>query len=152
MGATTTTGSGIARFQTAYGSAPGDLAKSDVALLASLIAERIADGTPIGGDDYMNRLMSSAEVVVARPGLTRAWLYEHAEDCGAIRRNKSKRSPFWFRLCDVDAAIDGPRCTATPAERTAPVYGARRSRPMRRQDGDDYTAKGSPRSFTIRPR
>jgi hypothetical protein len=152
MGATTTTGSGFARFQTVGGSGPGGLAKSDVALLASLIAERIADGTPLGGGDYMNRLMSSADVVVARPGLTRAWLYEHAEECGAIRRNKSQRSPFWFRLCDVDAAIDGARCTATPAERAAQVYGPRRGRPKRRQDGDDYTAKGSPRSFTIRPR
>jgi hypothetical protein len=151
MGATTTTGGGITPVGFSYSSGSGSLAKSDLEVLAGLIRESIAERGRCA-DNYMDRLMSSAEIVAARPGLTRQWLYDHADECGAIRKNNSKRSPFWFRLCDVDAAIDGRQQTTTIAERTTPAYGLARGRPIRLRDGDAYTAKGSPRSFTIRPR
>jgi hypothetical protein len=100
---------------------PDDLAQI-VALLADALAPRLAEhvaallasesaatSSAANGARTPEALLTVAEVVAARPGMTRSWLYANAAACGAIRKNPSARSPLWFRLADVDAELETRR-------------------------------------------
>lgn len=98
-----------------------------------------------------HELLTTGEVLRARPGLSREWLYDNAANCRAIRKNRSKRSPYWFRLCDVDAALDAQRLA--PVVPIASKGRARSTVCAQKRPGDDtHTSNGAPRSFDIRPR
>jgi hypothetical protein len=97
-------------------------------------------------------LLTVDEVLAARPGMSRSWLYGNAADCGAIRKNHSRRSPLWFRLIDVDAELDQRRRRPTrETVETAVLHAPRHRRTTRRTDGTQLTANGAPRSFDVRP-
>ena len=103
-----------------------------------------------------NHLLTVDELLAARPGLSRSWLYRNAGDCGAIQKNKSKRSPLWFRLRDVDAELDRRRKAPVP-EVVEPLEmrEVRRTRSRRARcaaDDGAFTADGYPRRFQISPR
>jgi hypothetical protein len=100
-----------------------------------------------------DRLLTTDEVVAARPGLTRAWLYANKADCAAIQKNSSRRSPLWFRLADVDAELDRRRKKSVRQTAEAPTASPRsRRRQHRSTTSGELTANGAPRSFDVRPR
>lgn len=122
----------------------------DLQHLAGLITSQLRPGV---GDASLSthELLTTDEVLRARPGLSREWLYDNAANCRAIRKNKSKRSPYWFRLCDVDAALDAQRLAPV-----VPIVSKGRARSTvcahPRRENDTHTMNGAPRAFDIRPR
>lgn len=119
--------------------------------LADLIAVRIAGRAASAGS--ATALLTVREVLAARRGLTKSWLYANAAAGGAIRKNDTKRSPLWFRLEDVDAELDRRRKAAMG--RTEQANGVLVSAPssqLERSRQRYCTAKGSPRTFAVRPR
>jgi hypothetical protein len=122
---------------------PEDLAQI-VELLADALAPRLAEhvaallapesaatSSASNGAPTPEALLTVAEVVEARPGMTRSWVYANAAACGAIRKNPSARSPLWFRLADVDAELEKRRkrrdevAVESSATRTRRVRGSR---------------------------
>ena len=112
-------------------------------------AEQTASDAPLA----RNSLLTVDEVLTARPGMSRSWLYGNAADCGAIRKNNSRRSPLWFRLIDVDGELERRRKKPVKETVKAPVlHTPRRRRARRRTASAPLTANGAPRSFDVRPR
>ena len=153
---------GLAAVQTAD-APPARLHPDDLAQLASLVAEQVADflaGEVATGKQTAQEappapgaLLTVKEVLAARSGITRWWLYAYKADCRAIRKNKSLRSPLWFRLVDVDAELDRRRTKPVKEAVEPPVLPApRRRRARRGTTAGSLTANGAPRSFDVRPR
>jgi hypothetical protein len=98
-------------------------------------------------------LLTVKDLLEARPGLSRRWVYENAAACGGMRKNVSSRSPLWFRLSDVDAELDNrrkgpsPLTRPTAARATTPPAGSRSKSASRSK-----TCSSSPLTFDIRPR
>jgi hypothetical protein len=119
---------------------------ADVLTAKALPDEQAGRGNP-------RSLLTVPEVVAARPGISAPWLYANGADCGAIRKNRSKSSPLWFRLADVDAELERRRkkpvkdTVHAPAPSTSPRRRARRTTSSER-----FTAGGAPRRFDISPR
>jgi hypothetical protein len=126
----------------------------DLAELAGLVVTAIVERVQPQPDCLApRRLITTKEVVAARPGISPAWLYRNAADCGAIRKNKSGRSPLWFRLADVDAELEQRRKKPIRETVEAPANPTtQRQRVRPRSTNGMVTANGAPRSFDIRPR
>lgn len=98
-------------------------------------------------------LLTVGEVLAARPGLSRRWLYDNKADCGAIQKNRSKSSPLWFRLAEVDAELERRRKRTVNAPSVS--SGRHTPRPrvgVRLTPGKTLTPNGAPRTFQIVPR
>jgi hypothetical protein len=118
--------------------------------IAALLADKLAGEMRVPAREALLRV---DEVVAARPGLKRSRLYADADEFGAIRINKTKRSPLLFRLADVDAELDRRRKAPQRAAAVAAEMPAlRRYAPRRgrcRTDDGAFTADGYPRRFGL---
>jgi hypothetical protein len=99
-------------------------------------------------------LLTVGEVLAARPGLSRRWLYDNKGDCGAIQKNRSKSSPLWFRLAEVDALLERRRTRKLTAPSVSSALRTPRPRAgvSRPTSGQTLTPNGAPRTFQIVPR
>ena len=94
-------------------------------------------------------LLTTDEVLALRPGIRRSWLYRNSAECGAIKKNLSRRSPLWFRLADVDAELQRRR--KKPVKPVPAPRSARRQAKLR-ATAARLATNGAASPFVVRPR
>jgi hypothetical protein len=111
---------------------PYNFNSSDLEVLADLLTERILDRLKgaCNGEVPVPSFISPAELA-GRLGKSRAWVYEHSADLGAIRLGDGSRPRLAFRLDEVEERLqrigsrgvrvpeDDP--VRSPSPRAAPV-------------------------------
>ena len=111
-----------------------ELTDAQLERLADLVAERlrtapVAPGVPAAADESRPALVSAAELAGVL-GVSRAWVYEHASELGAIRLGEGSRARLRFEVEAARAALSR--------------YGSNRS--------DAHTANGGGASVLPTPR
>ncbi len=96
------------------------------------IAQRVANRLLAANPEAPAGLIDAAEVA-RRHGVTRSWVYEHAERLGAVRLGSGARARLRFDPARVAAVL-----AATPTASPQPLIAAR---PRRRPD---RTSAGAP--------
>ena len=93
-----------------------------------------------------NELLKLKDVLVARPALNDAWLYQNAAACNAVRKG-GKRSALLFTLAGVDAELERRRLMPigddVAEQPTKPTMGSRATRgprSKRRRDPERVAA------------
>jgi hypothetical protein len=124
-----------------------ELSPETVDAIAHRVVELLQEGNP-----QPNRLLTAAELA-QRFGVSRAWVYEHANQLGAIRLGEGNRGRLRF---DMQVAADAMNARTRPAAaQPAPAPKRRRGRlrkqppssiPLLPYRGDDGKWVGSPGS------
>jgi hypothetical protein len=105
----------------------GRLAPEDVEAIARRVVELL-----VGSENRPAALIDAAEVA-RRAGMSRAYVYEHASQLGAIRLGSGPRARLRFDPATAEAAIRTLTRSAPPAPRA--VAPARRHRPSTTRAG-----------------
>ncbi len=99
----------------------GRLHPDDVEAIADAVARRLTDG---GGPVFVD-----AATLAARFSLSRSWVYEHADELGAVRVGDGPRAGVRFEVEVAAAALRSRQSSGrSEAADSVPVLGDRRSR------------------------
>lgn len=108
---------------------PVDLSNESVDRIARRVAELLRGDAPSGAID--------AAEVARRTGMSRGWVYDHADDLGATRLGGGRRGSLRFDPASVDAFL--ARRDHAVAQETSP-----RPEAPRRRRREGATAAGAP--------
>lgn len=116
---------------------PVELSDDAVDAVARRLAEILVEAGLVG--PRATRLVDAA-TVARHFGLSREWVYEHAEELGVTRLGNGPRPRLRFDLAAVEAALEGAargreKCRGgTPVQHAAPPTARRRTRRTRPTD------------------
>lgn len=93
------------------------LAPESIEALAAALAEALAGEGPTRSADGKEPRMISAEEVSRRWGVGRRWVYNHAEQLGALRLGDGRRPRLRFDPAEVAERLGAPRPAGAASDR-----------------------------------
>jgi hypothetical protein len=104
--------------------AAADLTPDVIEQIAHRVAELLRDHDPVGAHPTGAPVLMDAAQLARYLGLTRAWIYQHADELGAVRIGSGPRARLRFDLRTATAALS--KAKDDLAERPPRNAGARR--------------------------
>jgi hypothetical protein len=110
--------------------AADELAPETIELIAQRVAELLRPRETHDLDAHPRRLLDAGELA-GRLGVSREWVYEHANELGAVRLGDGPRARLRFDPNDAARVLDARR-RATPPDASTAALEPRPGRPRRR--------------------
>jgi hypothetical protein len=113
--------------------AAAEIAPESIERIAQRVAQLLHHDRPA---PIASTHLVDANQLASHLGLTRAWVYEHAHELGAIRVGSGPRARLRFDLAAATAALTAPEPRSRQADRQSPATNRpqRHTRPNPRPD------------------